>query len=57
MLYPEAAVERAMKRQEVICRALAGTLTWKARGSPETASWGNLAMSTGCGNAEELSAG
>src|SRR2546428_13678031 len=28
MLYPEAAVERAMKRQEVICRALAGTLTW-----------------------------
>jgi hypothetical protein len=28
MLYPEAAVERAMKQQEVICRALAGTLTW-----------------------------
>src|SRR6266478_2910301 len=28
MLYPEAAVERTMKRQEVICRALAGTLTW-----------------------------
>ncbi len=28
MLYPEATVERTMKRQEVICRALAGTLTW-----------------------------
>ncbi len=28
MLYPSAAVERAMKVQEVICRALAGTLTW-----------------------------
>ncbi len=28
MLYLAAAVERAMKIQEVICRALAGTLTW-----------------------------
>lgn len=28
MLYTQAAVERAMKIQEVICRALAGTLTW-----------------------------
>src|SRR3972149_3447648 len=28
MLYIQAAVERAMKIQEVICRALAGTLTW-----------------------------
>lgn len=28
MLYVQAAVERAMKIQEVICRALAGTLTW-----------------------------
>ena len=28
MLYAAAAVERAMKIQEVICRALAGTLTW-----------------------------
>ena len=28
MLYPSAAVERAMKVQEVICRALAGTLSW-----------------------------
>jgi transposase len=28
MLYLQAAVERAMKIQEVICRALAGTLTW-----------------------------
>src|SRR3990172_3412310 len=28
MLYAQAAVERAMKIQEVICRALAGTLTW-----------------------------
>jgi transposase len=28
MHYLEAAVERAMKRQEVICRALAKTLTW-----------------------------
>ena len=28
MLYAAAAVERAMKVQEVICRVLAGTLTW-----------------------------
>ena len=28
MPYRWAAVERAMKIQEVICRALAGTLTW-----------------------------
>lgn len=28
MLYVQAAVERAMKIQEVICRALAGMLTW-----------------------------
>ena len=28
MLYIQAAVEQAMKIQEVICRALAGTLTW-----------------------------
>src|SRR3972149_1521595 len=28
MLYIQAAVERAMKIQEVICRALAGPLTW-----------------------------
>ena len=28
MLYAAVAVERAMKVQEVICRALAGTLTW-----------------------------
>ena len=28
MLYLAVAVERAMKIQEVICRALAGTLTW-----------------------------
>jgi transposase len=28
MLYAQAAVERAMKLQEVICRCLAGTLTW-----------------------------
>ena len=28
MLYAAVAVERAMKVQEVICRVLAGTLTW-----------------------------
>src|SRR5262245_10867526 len=28
MLYPVAAVEWAMKLQEVICRALAGSVTW-----------------------------
>ena len=28
MLYAAAAVERAMKVQEVICRVLAGTLSW-----------------------------
>jgi transposase len=28
MVYLQAAVERAMKIQEVVCRALAGTLTW-----------------------------
>lgn len=28
MFYPVAAVEWAMKLQEVICRALAGRLTW-----------------------------
>ena len=28
MLYVAAAVERAMKIQEVICRALAGKLSW-----------------------------
>jgi transposase len=28
MLYLQAAVERAMKIQEVLCRALAGSLTW-----------------------------
>lgn len=28
MLYPAAAMERAMKVQEVILRALSGALTW-----------------------------